>query len=355
MRKNNLFGKKILPFSIITIIILSIFVTNIQAKSREEKQEPLQIISNLDRIRNEDPADDKSDENTKGGKTDERSEDKGGNTLANTLVKNEEETENPPNNPSDNPPLIGGESQPPATTSSNNGNAVTRHSTTNQDTENAQETENSRNIILAGNMHEFIPDNCATTGFYKVKLIPTVDLEDPILTINTVEELSEEIPEYSGEYNLIFRYLDIKITSDEGEYLTEEKISSLSFNFELKNSETFEKSIDPNDIRLVRYHDGWQELETDIIDIDEGKIYFEATTPGLSTFAIVGKNVEENEDPSSTMGSNIPEIPWFVLIGIIISGIIGLLVFLVKSKNVYINREIIEEEIIQDNRIPFKY
>ena len=37
----------------------------------------------------------------------------------------------------------------------------------------------------------------------------------------------------------------------------------------------------------MRYHDnGWQELTTTIVNEDAVYVYYEATTPGLSTFAI---------------------------------------------------------------------
>ncbi len=332
------------------IMILSIFAISTQAKNGEETQMIPQITGGITNPPPNEPTyetnDDRlSDDSGEDKGTDDGSDDKGKRDAV------EEADKSPPADPP-------ADNAPPTTntpSSSSNDNVATNHATTNQNTENTQETVTNRNVILAGNMHEFIPTNCETTGFYKVNLRPTVDLDDPILTIKTVEELPEEIPEYSGEYNIVFKYLDIKITSDDGEYLTEDKISSLSFNFELKNSEVLGKNIDLSNIKLVRYHDGWQELTTVASGVNEEKIYFEATTPGLSTFAIVGENVEESDSSTHMMGSNIPEIPGFVLIAIIIFGVIGILVFLVKSRDVYIDKGVMGEEIIQDRKVPFEY
>jgi len=423
MRKNNLFGGKILIFSIIFILILSIFSITSQATMRNETissmvgrdtQEPtnndLRPIRNIDPEENQDdqkpdtngeddegsgesggkgkgddekgdgdePQDESGDGPTLGddgkGEENEGSGDgEGGPGLGDTGEGGETD------DPSENPPIIGGGSQPPEEdntpppetpgggdtppttdneppannnpSNSNNGN-----SNQNQETnQNNQETEINENIIPAGKTYEFTPNNHKTTGFYKVKLEPTVDLHEPALNINKVEELTEEIPEYSGEYNVVLKYIDIKITSNGGEYLTEEKISNLSFNFELETSEVLEKNINLSEIKLARYHNGWTELETEIIEINKEKICFEAKTPGLSTFAVVGKTVQEIDISSQISGSKIPEMPWFVIIGITISGIICLLIFIIKSKGIYIEKETIKEEIKKDKALPFEY
>ena len=362
MRKNNLFGRT-LTFSFILLIFLSIFTISTQATFEVSEQTKIGVIQEIDHDKvipppEPNPPTNGDNDNELIKASSEEQED----TNEKELETKEEPEETPDNTiPDEQTEEITSETttnQQTTNSNSNSGHFYNSHSTSNQNTyqntENTVETENNKNIIPKNEIYEFTPENYKTTGFYKVKLTPTVNLEDPILTIKKVNQLPENIPNYEGEYNTIIKYLDIKITSDGGQYLTEDKISTLSFNFELEISEIIEKSIDPTDVKLVRYHNGWQELETQTIEGVGEKIYFEATTPGLSTFAIVGKNAEENKS-GSEMGPGIPEIPWYILLGIIISGLIVLLVFLVKSKVIYINNEVIEESTPNEKVMPFEY
>jgi len=46
-------------------------------------------------------------------------------------------------------------------------------------------------------------------------------------------------------------------------------------------------------IVMMRYHDGWQELNTEFVEETDTEITYEAETPGFSYFAVVAKEVEE--------------------------------------------------------------
>ncbi|SFM41457.1 PGF-pre-PGF domain-containing protein [Methanolobus profundi] len=55
-----------------------------------------------------------------------------------------------------------------------------------------------------------------------------------------------------------------------------------------------ENDIDTADIRLMRYTTQWDELDTSITGEDEEYVYFTASTPGFSPFAIVVKGLSDD-------------------------------------------------------------
>jgi len=87
---------------------------------------------------------------------------------------------------------------------------------------------------------------------------------------------------------------------------------------------------------LIRYHNStWQNLTTTQVGEDDTYYYFDAETPGLSTFAIVGSQIVEVQ-PYDT---NVPEIPWaLIILGVIFSTII-LIIVLFKGKYIYRDEE----------------
>jgi len=87
---------------------------------------------------------------------------------------------------------------------------------------------------------------------------------------------------------------------------------------------------------MMRYHNGeWQELITRFDGEDEIYVYYEADTPGLSTFAVVGNKVIEKEQAYT------PEKPLIltpILYAIVIFGIIVLISVLIKFRYIYVDK-----------------
>jgi len=90
-------------------------------------------------------------------------------------------------------------------------------------------------------------------------------------------------------------------------------------------------------ILLVRYHDTeWQNLTTTYLSEDDTYIYYEAETPGLSTFAVVGSELIES---SASYVEETPEVPWILNMGIIASSSTMLFVVLFKARYIYLDEE----------------
>ena len=82
----------------------------------------------------------------------------------------------------------------------------------------------------------------------------------------------------------------------------------------------------------MRYHDGeWQNLNTTLLDEDETYVYYEAETPGCSTFAVVGSRVIEIKET----GTGGFDIPWIVIFGFTVLSVFVLGVIIFKGRIIY--------------------
>ena len=117
--------------------------------------------------------------------------------------------------------------------------------------------------------------------------------------------------------NSVYLYLDIDANVDDDD------IDSLTINFKVANDWFTSNNIDKNKVTLLRYHNSeWETLTTTMISEDTSFAYFEATTPGLSTFAITGELIEESPEPTGG-------IPWiFIIIGIIAAAVVAFIALL---------------------------
>ena len=95
--------------------------------------------------------------------------------------------------------------------------------------------------------------------------------------------------------SVIYQYLDVKLLSDE-EYLGETGIDSMTFVFSIEKSWFENNSINKQTIQMMRYHnDTWNELNTTYYFETSSEVYYLAETPGLSVFAVVGDQAEQQE------------------------------------------------------------
>ncbi len=182
-----------------------------------------------------------------------------------------------------------------------------------------------------------------STCIYEVNFKLKEDKEDLKLSISNLEEKPKEIkeeastddiskdPEYEG---LVYNYLDIKL-KENGAYLAESEFEKMSFKFKVSKKWIIDNVVNLDTVKMVRYHNGtWQTLETKLIEWQKEKyFYFEAESPGLSTFAVVGGKVVEKGENSS--GLEEEKIPWSMIVIFIFISIVILIFVLVKSKFIY--------------------
>ncbi len=132
----------------------------------------------------------------------------------------------------------------------------------------------------------------------------------------------------------IYRYLDIEIKTNQT-YIKEKTLENITIRFKVNNHwlDKYNVAI----TSLLRYHNNtWYTLNTTKISKNENYTIFEAKTPGLSTFAVVGSKVIEKEETNS---DDSTQIPWIIIIGFIICSIVVLILILIKAKYIYIEEE----------------
>jgi PGF-pre-PGF domain-containing protein len=183
-----------------------------------------------------------------------------------------------------------------------------------------------------------ILENSEETDIHGVYFTPSMDLKGVKLTVSKLEYKPEEILEIPTKNNsvYVYQYLDIKLTAND-EYIGEDGIESMRFEFKVKWSWINENKLHKETILLMRYHDvEWQNLTTTYLSEDDTYVYYEAETPGLSTFAVVGSELIES---SASYVEEAPEVPWILNIGIIASSSTMLFVVLFKARYIYLDEE----------------
>jgi PGF-pre-PGF domain-containing protein len=169
-----------------------------------------------------------------------------------------------------------------------------------------------------------------------VKLTPATDLEEVNITVIKLKDKPEEIIDPPKKNATIYKYLDIKLSSNDT-FIDEEEISSLEFNFKVEKTWIVDNEIDKNTVKLIRYHDGvWQNLSTALISENETFISYTSASPGFSTFAVVGSKVIEK---SESYGSDDVSIPWSIIIAFIMILTIMLIFILFKARYIYLKDE----------------
>ncbi|MBN2042338.1 MAG: VCBS repeat-containing protein [Candidatus Aenigmarchaeota archaeon] len=110
-----------------------------------------------------------------------------------------------------------------------------------------------------------------------------------IINITRLDSKPDSIPPVPEAE--IYQYLNITNTN-----LSDDNIENGSIDFRVEKEWIENNSINKTTVQLLRYHvDGWQELDTIIVNEDSDFIYYHAETPGFSVFAIYGKILEEPE------------------------------------------------------------
>jgi len=95
---------------------------------------------------------------------------------------------------------------------------------------------------------------------------------------------SAEAPESTPQAGLIYSYFNL------GSENLENQLDSLTIKFWVDRSWLEQNNVDLQTVKLMRYSDGdWQELSTQQSGESASSVYFSASSPGFSTFAIVAE------------------------------------------------------------------
>lgn len=200
-------------------------------------------------------------------------------------------------------------------------------------------SEKSLGDIDKGEITNVVPENEVETSINEVKFKTSSYLKDVKLNISKLKNKPEEIkdiPVWENRTLEVYKYLDIKLTSNEI-YVGETGIESMYFTFNIEKSWIIEYNIDQETVEMLRYHDGeWQHLNTTLITENETILVYEAETPGLSTFAVVGSEIVE---VSASYVEEVPEIPWILNLGIIVTSSAILIFILFRSRYIYFDEK----------------
>jgi PGF-pre-PGF domain-containing protein len=192
--------------------------------------------------------------------------------------------------------------------------------------------------IQEGQTAEVAIENSHIIG---VKIKSTSALSNVKITIEKLEleDIKEATPQ-TGD-TTVYSYIEFNLISD-NLTVDEDDLEKKTIEFIVPLKWINENKIDLNTIKMMRYHDGqWIELPTIYLEgqDDETYAYFEAVTAGTSIFAILGSEVieiKEEPEPES-------EMPWFIIIGVVVMIIFILFTFMFKAGFLYIEIEEMEK------------
>jgi PGF-pre-PGF domain-containing protein len=139
----------------------------------------------------------------------------------------------------------------------------------------------------------------ADVGFTKLRISVNKQLLNVRITIKAIETLPANVPELKD----VYKYIEIT-----KENMQDEDIDNVVFEFKVPKS--WLEGKDPSKVVLYRF-DGseWKVLPTKVISESSVYVYYEATSPGLSFFAIALAPVPEEKPPEEVEEKKCPVCP----------------------------------------------
>jgi PGF-pre-PGF domain-containing protein len=149
----------------------------------------------------------------------------------------------------------------------------------------------------------------------------------------------------SSDIGVVYKYLQITKTN-----INDSDISSVTIKFQIEKSWLTANGIDPTTVKLKRLVGStWTDLPTVKTGEDATYVYFEATSPGLSLFAITGKKIVTTTSSTSSATSStssstssttytippiagLPSAMWLVVFLVII--VVVVILFGMKQKTI---------------------
>ncbi|MDP3918413.1 MAG: S8 family serine peptidase [Nanoarchaeota archaeon] len=185
---------------------------------------------------------------------------------------------------------------------------------------------------------ESISNNLSITQVY-------IEVNKVLMNLKvTIERLDSNPTISTGKE--VFEYYSIYLTN-----FGDEDIVDSTVNFEVSKNWVLTNNIDKDTIKLLRYTESWDELETSFLSEDSNSYNYEADVPGFSYFAIAGEKYEipveemiaETFD-EEVIGEAITEAPeilegkfstveFMIISAVIVLIILGIILFLVHERH----------------------
>jgi PGF-pre-PGF domain-containing protein len=176
------------------------------------------------------------------------------------------------------------------------------------------------------------------TTIQQVDFTTSSDQENVELTVSNLKNKPVEVTKEISMKNTskVYKYLDIKLTSD-GQYIRENGISTMTFTFAVEKTWIENENIDKQSVEMMRCHNNtWQHLNSTYLNESETVIYYQAETPGLSVFAVVGST---NVMSSDTYAPETANIPLEAIFGIVTAIVALLIIVLFKARYIYFGED----------------
>ncbi len=181
----------------------------------------------------------------------------------------------------------GGSSATTTTTTTTTATSSTASTaTTTTTTTTTMITQNVGNVQANTPTEVSLPSS-ESTAIASITLQTNEAANDVQLTVQTTSAPSTASVAISSSSGSVYRYLDVKAVNVESSAIT-----SAKFKFKVERTWFDANQIDQTTVNLNRLVDNnWVKLATSITGGDDNYVFYEATSPGFSVFAITGQKI----------------------------------------------------------------
>ncbi|MFP4655842.1 MAG: PGF-pre-PGF domain-containing protein, partial [Methanohalobium sp.] len=210
--------------------------------------------------------------------------------------------------------------------------------------ESVRSTDSKQKVVSAGESVEY--NFSESSGSVKgISFDSKENMGRVIAKVQTLDKLPDDVksPTETGEKDQTASktYSTMSITVGKSGTVSESNSDNTLIEFDVTKEWVEDNNIDPETIRMERYHNGeWHDLTTNKVAEDDNLLHFTAFTPGFSIFAVVGDEIEETgteeeENETATDETVEPEpdesTPGFT--SLLILGVIGTVYMVLRRKN----------------------
>lgn len=137
----------------------------------------------------------------------------------------------------------------------------------------------------------------------EIRIVSDADIPAAIIIVDRLRRLD---PGMNPPKPDVYQYLEITPHANTAQHITD----GATISFHVPVGYLTAMGMTTNDVALLRYVNGeWVQLKTTLIKIEGGIAYYEATTPGFSTFAIaLQKDGAEPVIVSEPVETSVPEV-----------------------------------------------
>ncbi|MBI4019015.1 MAG: PGF-pre-PGF domain-containing protein [Candidatus Aenigmarchaeota archaeon] len=174
--------------------------------------------------------------------------------------------------------------------------------------------------VAAGESAGVDIDNPAETGVRRIAFTASKALANISIEIKNLESTDKEAPE-----GKIHQYMEIVLSN-----FSDSDITAAEISFQVAKKWIADNGFATSDIGLMRYISGWSELATSESGGTAEHVYYIATTPGFSLFAvsavkkavIVDDVIQDNENIVNAVKDIVNDYGWYIALSVFVIALI---------------------------------